>query len=52
LTGLDEEGLYRISGVSMEVNELRDAFEKSKPSTVFTIDFINKNRWFSTTNLI
>jgi hypothetical protein len=27
--GLDEEGLYRISGLSTEVEKLKDVFEKS-----------------------
>jgi len=27
--GLDEEGIYRISGLAMAVDELKEEFEKS-----------------------
>jgi len=35
LQGLDEEGLYRISGQAVAVDELKDEFEKSMSSYIY-----------------
>lgn len=37
LQGLDEEGLYRISGPVMAIDELKDEFEKSLLSHIYNI---------------
>jgi len=40
LQGLDEEGLYRISGPVNAIDELKDEFEKSMLSHIYCICII------------
>lgn len=41
--GLDDEGLYRISGLAMEVDGLKEEFEKSAFNRIFVVDTIHEH---------